>query len=396
MAYASAIGGGRFASFTQIPTNVYVAPELRNKVWQPIEGTRHQLLYTEVSKHFNELPKPSGMHIREGHTFESRAVVLNNPLHPVEISEWGQLNNLGGGGKGSVVNAKTPASRATRKTAINNRGALFDTAIQNLRNQIDAAIKRLTGANRPGKAPEAPPRGSSAANRTAYTAEKKRYSEQEAKWKRAMKDVASNPAYSHLKPIPEDVEKYKKGHANLINLFKTGGYFVAPKLATLELRTSPTIYQMGKGENYIELDGLIYNKAQNRIIILELKKGKGVSGAEDAQQMRKAAALFRKWGLEITGRVPTVELYFAAGAAESFASAKTYSFNLEKNNVQNWPARKIEEAVLAQPNRIVYIRTPIFLLTGMGIADLLRIDPKKMTQVMAAHYFGLRIDRRGY
>lgn len=384
MAYASTIGGGRFASFAQVPTNIYVAPELRKEVWKPIEITRHQLLYQEVSKHFNELPKPSGMHIREGHTFESRALVLNNPLHPVEISEWGQLNNLGGGGKGAVVNAKTPVSRATRNAVVRNRAALFDTAIQTLRNQIDAAIKKLTGVNRPGEAPNAPPRGSSAANRAAYKAEKKRYEEQESKWKRAMKDIASNPAFSHLRPIPEDVEKFKKGHANLIHLFKTGGYFVAPKLATLELRTKPAVYQMGKGENYIELDGLIYNKAQHRIIILELKKGKGVSGAEDAQQMRKAAALFRKWGLEITGRVPTVELYFAAGAAESFASAKTYSFNLEKNNVQNWPARKIEEAILAQPGHIVYIRTPIFLLTGMGIADLLRIDPKKMTQVMAA------------
>lgn len=384
MAYASTIGGGRFTSFTQIPTNIYVAPELRNEVWQPIEVTRHQLLYQEVSKHFNELPKPSGMHIREGHTFESRAVVLNNPLHPVEISEWGQLNNLGGGGKGGVVNAKTPTSRATRNTVIRNRRALFDTAIQTLRNQIDAAIKKITGVNRPGHAPEALPSGATAANKATHAALKKQYTEREKKWKSAMKNVASNPALSHLRPIPEDVEKFKKGHENLIQLFKTGGYFVAPKLATLELRTNPLIYQMGKGENYIELDGLIYNKAQHRVIILEMKKGKGVSGTEDAQQMRKAAALFRKWGLEITGRVPTVELYFAAGAAESFASSKTYHFNSEKNNVQNWPIRKIEEAVAARADHIVYIRTPIFLLTGMGVADLLRIDPKKMTQLMAA------------
>jgi hypothetical protein len=120
------------------------------------------------------------------------------------------------------------------------------------------------------------------------------------------------------------------------------------------------------------------------VIILELKKGKGVSGAEDAQQMRKAAALFRKWGLEITGRVPTVELYFAAGAAERFSTAKNYSFNLEKNNVQDWPLKKIQETVASKADHILYLRTPIFLLTGLGLSNLLRIDPKKMAQLMAA------------
>jgi hypothetical protein len=140
---------------------------------------------------------------------------------------------------------------------------------------------------------------------------------------------------------------------------------------------------MGKGEDYIELDGLIYDKKSNKVIILELKKEKGATGPDDTQQMRKAASLFRKWGLEILGKVPTVELYFAAGAAEYFAPSG-YEFNLEKNaSVQNWSPRHIQTVVSGASDHIVYIRTPIFLLTGVGLGDLLRIDPNKIAQVRA-------------
>jgi hypothetical protein len=354
--------------------NLYVAPEIRKEVWAPIEVPRHEILYGPISKQLNQLPKPSAMHIREGHTYESRAIVLNNPLHPVEISDWGQLNNLGGASGGA--NTK---NKAVKKAAIETRRRTFAAAYAALK----ASIARQIGAANPGPKPTYPGRSTGPAAE-AYKRNKEAWEANEKAWKAAVKKIAANDSKAHLRPLPDKDDKFVKGNEMLPLIFQRGGYFVAPKLATLELRGHPEVYSLGKGENYIELDGLIYNKAQHRVIILELKKGKGVSGAEDAQQMRKAAALFRKWGLEITGRVPTVELYFAAGAAERFSSAKNYHFNLEKNNVQDWPLKKIQETVVRKADHIAYIRTPIFLLTGLGLSNLLRIDPKKMAQLMAA------------
>jgi hypothetical protein len=354
--------------------NLYVAPEIRKEVWAPIEVPRHEILYGPISKQLNQLPKPSAMHIREGHTYESRAIVLNNPLHPVEISDWGQLNNLGGASGGA--NTK---NKVAKKVAIETRRRTFAAAYAALK----ASIARQIGAANPGPKPTYPGRSTGPAAE-AYKRNKEAWEANEKAWKAAVKKIAANDSKAHLRPLPDKDDKFVKGNEMLPLIFQRGGYFVAPKLATLELRGHPEVYSLGKGENYIELDGLIYNKAQHRVIILELKKGKGVSGAEDAQQMRKAAALFRKWGLEITGRVPTVELYFAAGAAERFSSAKNYHFNLEKNNVQDWTPKKIQETVTSRADHIAYIRTPIFLLTGLGLSNLLRIDPKKMAQLMAA------------
>lgn len=374
MAYASTIGGGKFSRFANIPMNLYVAPEIRKEVWTPIEVPRHEILYGPVSKQLNQLPKPSAMHIREGHTYESRAIVLNNPLHPVEISDWGQLNNLGGASGGT--NTK---NKEVKKAANAKRRQTFATAYATLQ----ASIARQIGAENPGDKPKNPGKRTGP-EAEAYKIKKAAWDAKDKAWKAAVKKIESNASKTHLRPLPDDADKFIRGNEMLPLIFKRGGYFVAPKLATLELRGQPEVYSLGKGENYIELDGLIYNKAQHRVIILELKKGKGVSGAEDAQQMRKAAALFRKWGLEITGRVPTVELYFAAGAAERFSSAKNYHFNLEKNNVQDWPLKKIQDTVSGKADHIVYIRTPIFLLTGLGLSNLLRIDPKKMSQLIAA------------
>ncbi len=385
MAYASTIGGGKFTQSKNIPMNIYIPPEIRKTVWAPVEVPRHLFLMPYVSKRMAELPKPSAMHTREGHTYESRAVVLNNPLHPIEISGWGELNNLGGGGLRATMNAKTPNSKAARKTIINARSDAFEEAIEKMKKEIDADVFAKYRIARPppwtlGSYQQQP----NAQARKVWSAAKKVWDEKDKAWKAMVKKVSEAANMGQFVPIPDDVTKWRTGNERLLLIFKRGGYFVAPKLSTLELRSQPEVFKMGKGQNYIELDGLIYNKKQHRIIILELKKGKGATGFQDAQQMRKAAALFRKWGLEITGRIPTVELYFAAGAAERFETAKNYEYNLEKNNVQNWPARRIEEAIKARPDHIVYLRTPVFLLTGLGLSDLLRIDPLKMAQLTAA------------
>ena len=371
MAYASTIGGGQFTSTKNIPRNIYTAPDIIKSLWKPVPVTKYTtFLYEYVDKRFADIAKSSAQHIKEGLIYESRGAILNNPLHPVEISGWGMLNNLSGAGVGTMNAAKTPTSRATRNNKLRSRDQLFETKMTDMKNAVDAAIVSAIG-------PE-PIKPQPGAGRM------KDYHEELKRWKARRDAFVSKGENKHLKPISEDFTKYRKGHQNLLTIFKRGGYFIAPKLATLELRFDNKLYTMGKGEDYIELDGLIYDKKHNKFLILELKKEKGATGMEDAQQLRKAAALFRKWGLEILGRVPTVELYFAAGAAESFADAKMFEFGQETNAVQNWTPRHIQTMVERSSNHILYIRTPVFLLTGVGFADLLRIDPDKIAQIRSA------------
>jgi hypothetical protein len=370
MSYAGSIASGRFERARNIPKNIYVSPELLKDLWEPLQVPREvQTVYTYVSKRFDTVAKASAQHIREGLIYESRGIVLNNPLHPIEISGWGQLNNLSGKGVGILNKSKTPTSRTSRNAKITNRNSAFRTSIDSLRAEILHKVEAAVG-----KKPSA----------SNVAGSKKNYEAAMKAWKAKVKTYTSKPENTHLQLISDNTETYEKGHKNLILFFKRGGYFIAPKLATLELRNRPDIFRMGKGEDYIELDGLIYDKKSNKVIILELKKEKGATGPDDAQQMRKAAALFRKWGLEIIGKVPTVEMYFSAGAAEYFAPSG-YEFNLEKNaSAQNWSPRHIQTVVSSASDHIVYIRTPIFLLTGIGLGDLLRIDPKKISQVRDA------------
>ena len=370
MAYAGSIASGRFGRARNIPKNIFVSPELLRDLWEPLQAPREvQTTYTYVSKRFDTVAKASAQHIREGLIYESRGIVLNNPLHPIEISGWGQLNNLSGKGAGILNKSKTPTSRTARNAKNANRNASFKTSIAALRAEILHKVEAAVGKK---------PSASNAAG------SKKNYEAAIKAWNAKVKAYTSKPENTHLQLIPDKTETYEKGHKNLLLFFKRGGYFIAPKLATLELRKRPEIFRMGKGEDYIELDGLIYDKKSNKVIILELKKEKGASGPDDAQQMRKAAALFRKWGLEILGKVPTVEMYFSAGAAEYFTPTG-YEFNLEKNaSAQNWSPRHIQTVVSSASDHIVYIRTPIFLLTGIGLGDLLRIDPKKISQVRDA------------
>ena len=109
-------------------------------------------------------------------------------------------------------------------------------------------------------------------------------------------------------------------------------------------------------------------------MLFELKKELGESGEEQAQQLRKAAALLRKWYYEILGIIPEIELYFAAGAASSFV-ASGFSYNSEVGkNVQNWTNTHIRSQVVSARDHIKYIRTPVYLLTAQGFADLIRIE----------------------
>jgi hypothetical protein len=321
-----------------IPKEVYITPDILKTIWKPLEVSRAQEIYTYIAKPFADLIKASAIHIKEGLTYESRGAVWNNPLRPVEISDWGELNNYGGG------NAAT-------------RDANFAVAMTAEKKRLEALYRRELGA-RP------------ASNKK----------EQQA-WNKRVRNMPSQNSM----PAPSS----QKGHQYMPVIFKRTGYFVAPKFSTLELRNDIATYKKGKGEEYIELDGLIHfvkksgNTMRHKFVIIELKKEKGATGASDAEQMRKAAALLRKWGYELNGVVPSVELYFASGAAERF-NANGYNFNSEKNRIQDWTPRQIQNAVASSPNHIAYIRTPVFLLTGIGFAEFLRIHPDRFSAIRSA------------
>lgn len=343
MAYSETIAArnraarGLVGPSASVPSELYITPEILKKIWgTPLEVTRIQDIGGYIEKPFSDLVKASAMHIKEGLVYESRAAVWNNPLRPIEISGWGELNNYGGG------------DEKTRDAKL-NAAISQDTARLNIYH---------------GKS-------------------KKRTPAEEKVWKkRVAKYNTNNPHNAYI-----SVTATKRGHEFMPLLFKRTAYFVAPKFSTLELRSDMEAFRRGKGQSYIELDGLIHVKKSNgkhKFLIFELKKEKGASGSEDAEQMRKAAALLRKWGYELTGEVPEVQLYFAAGAAESFASSETYSFNSEKNRVQNWAPRQIQSAVASSSGHIAYIRTPVFLLTGIGFAEILRIHPDRMAAIRSA------------
>jgi hypothetical protein len=312
-------------------SNLFVAPAILKSLWEPMKVRHRGVLNPAWSGRTANIAKSSAAHIKEGLIYESRAVVWNNPLKPVLISGWGYLNNISGAGMKNyegAYSAKVSIINASIKSHINSK---FSSTTES-----DASRKKRIAAYR-----------------------------------------ISNPQYKELSK-----DLLEKGHEMLRVLLKRGGYFIAPKLATVELRQNLEIFLMGKGDNYIELDGLIYDKNKNKFIIIELKKGHGKKGHEEAQQMRKAAALLRKWTYEILGKVPDVELVFAGGFASTF-NKSGFEYNSEKNqNVQNFSPSQIQRKIAATPNHIVYIRTPVHLLLGFGMANFLRIDPTRAGNIM--------------
>jgi hypothetical protein len=330
--YSKTIAGNRKAP---PPRQLYVAPELLQSIWEPLLVSRRQLMDNPWQKRVGDLQKSSAAHVKEGLIYESRAVVWNNPLRPVDISGWGQLNNITG------LGAK-PSDKE------------FITAFDAINTEIDSHLNKEVGA----LGIEKP----TARQKAIHKAKITKYLTNHAEWKHPSLGLT------------------KKGHDYVRILMKRGGYFVAPKLSTLELRNDMDIFKKGKGDNYIELDGLIHDVKANKFIILELKKGLGKKGEEEAQQMRKAAALLRKWSWEILKKVPIVELYFAAGEASAF---EEYNYNSEKNaGVQNWSPSQIQRSIEKAPNHIAYIKTPVNLLLGFGLADFLRLNPDRVRNIV--------------
>lgn len=351
------------ASRNNLPRELFVAEEKLKEIWEkriPVERGGNPI-YPKIDKHFTDIVKPSAMHIKEGHVFEAKAVVWNNPLKPTEISEWGELNNIGGGGYGIFTKNK--------RAAIADRYAKFKAAL-NVETKRCLDKISLAKGNPP---PEKPV--------TKY----KEYWGGVTRWEEAHPEFARPDGEPPKRNSPGPSTT---GQSYMPLLFKNeAAYFVAPKFSTVELRSHPAIFVKGKGQAYVELDGLMHFALPNgghRFLIIELKKEKGASGYSDAEQMRKAATLLRKWGFELTGKVPVVELYFAAGAADSFRTEGKdgYEYNSEKEgSIQDYTLSRINEIVSSRSDHIAYIRTPVMLLTGVGLADLLRMNSHRFDEL---------------
>jgi len=355
--------------------NLFVADKILEEIWEkPLQIGRGILPYGEIKKKFDEIVKPSAMHTKEGHLFEAKAVVWNNPFKPLEVSDWGELNNIGGGG----VNILS-GNKATRVNARTTREARFTTALHAEEERCIQAIARAVHGGRPP-----PPPNATQTVRKAYWG--KRVLDYENTDRGAYNARPDGKPTWDTDANRRTIGPATKGNRYMPLIFKNQrAYFISPKFSTVELRPHPVLFDKGKGKQYIELDGLIHFILPNgthKFIVLELKKQQGATGFKDAQQMRKAAALLRKWGYELTGRTPIVELYFAAQAADQFAeTAEGYEYQSEEGPVQDWTQAKINQVVAAAPDHLAYIKTPIMLLTGMGLADLLRMDHWRMAKI---------------
>jgi len=343
--------------YANVPLNVYIPGAAIKSVWEPMYVPRNQSLYTYIHKVVTDRVKASAIHIKEGLVYESKAAVWNNPLPSFDFSTRGQLNNFGGG---------TTTNKNTRRAGgVNPRNASLENAISGEK----ARLNRIWT--------------------NAYPAISKMRRQRNASGKLVGPQTAwEKKINAHGKANATQAEIEEKetriGHKFLPVFLKNPGYYTAVKFSTLELRKYPAIFGLGKGKTFIEVDAIIHTIDKNgkhRFKLGELKKELGETGEEQAQQLRKAATLLRKWSIEILGTVPDIELYFAAGAAESFTAAG-YSFNSEVGkNVQNWTPAYINSQVRGSSNHIVAIRTPVYLLTAVGFADLIRIHPDRMNKI---------------
>ena len=307
---------------------LFITDTALNKFWEPLKVPAYQDPSLALQKRVAELGKKSGLEVREGDAYEGKGALFPNPFKVVDLdaqSVYGHLNNLTDADMERVKNDNAIGQKALK--------AKFGDKI-------------------------------TATQRAAF--------------------YEKNPEYS-----PINVEFLEKGRATLKKIMKNGGHFNKAHFASVELRYGDArAWRIGKGTNFIDPDYIACEPPRagkrGRWVIVELKKGWGktntASAASEAQQLRKAAALVRKWSFEIWGQVPIVELYFAAGEASDFGPM--YEFTREGgiaiNNKlpSNSNMRNANGKVIPK-----YTAIPIHLLTGKGFADFIRVEPVLLSKI---------------
>ena len=307
---------------------LFITDTALNKFWEPLKVPAYQDPSLALQKRVAELGKKSGLEVREGDAYEGKGALFPNPFKVVDLdaqSVYGHLNNL-----------------------------------------TDADIERVKNDNAIGQ-----------------KALKAKYGDKITATQRAA-FYEKNPEYS-----PINVEFLEKGRATLKKIMKHGGHFNKAHFASVELRYGDArAWRIGKGTNFIDPDYIACEPPRagkrGRWVIVELKKGWGktdtAAAAAEAQQLRKAAALVRKWSFELWGQVPIVELYFAAGEASDFGSMYEFTreggVNLNNKMPTNSNMRNANGKVIPK-----YTAIPIHLLTGKGFADFIRVEPVLLAKI---------------
>jgi len=312
----------------------YVTDTALEKLWEPLKVPAYQDPSIALQKRIADLGKKSGLEVREGDAYEGKGALFPNPFKVVDLDAMGVYGHLN--------------------------------------NVTDADIARIETDNAEAQV---------LLRSKFYSADGKQTADQK---KKMTAFLEANPKYNQI-----NVSFIKKGRETLRKIMKHGGHFNKAHFASVELKFfNPAVWGKGKGFNYIDPDYIACEPPRpgkrGRWIIIELKKGWGktdtAAAAAEAQQLRKAAALVRKWSLEIWGQVPIVELYFAAGEASDFGGLYEFTReggrNLNTKNVTNSNMRNANGKVIPK-----YVATPINLLTGKGFANLIRVEPVTMAQI---------------
>jgi len=323
---------GSVAARPRLDPSAYISDSLKKKLWTPFEVPAYFQPGVFFGYIWGDISKTSAFHVREGDAYEGKAVLFHNPAQVFDLddmSTYGHLNNL------------SAAELASLKTKMN---------------KIKKDLSEIKGDR-------------AAQRRKVYV----------------------NSLSWNEKPV--NVDFIEQGRKTLHKIFKYGGHFNKAHFSSIELRNyERSIFERGKGTEFIDPDYVIVDppKSKNspdpklnrgRIVLVELKKGLGKDEPtpDEAQQLRKAAALARKWGLEIWGHVPIIELYFVGGRA---TMARNVNFRRnETAEINRRKAIEIESSGnMKNGTRVVpkYIATPISVITGRGLADLLYLDPAQV------------------
>ena len=322
----------------------YVTNKAVDDLWKPLVISPHEEPSTAFQRRLQELGKKSGLEIREGHAYEGKAALFDNPFKVIDLEsleKYGQLNNM------------TDAEMQTIQTQRQKVVDLVDgTPV--VKNAGGKVIKKEVPA-----------------------------------WTKSEKDAyfETNPKDGAL--YKANLKALQTGRTLFRKILKHGGHFNKAHIASVEwLIYNEPVWSKGKGTFWLDPDYLAYEppsegKPGGRWVVVELKKGYGKMGEEEAQQLRKVAGLLRKWTLQSMGALPVVELYFAAGAASNFTR---YEFTREKAYLNTTNDATIKKAMTTRNGTYipVYRQVPIHLLTGRGFANFVHLDHKRVVKMTTA------------
>ena len=323
----------------------YITKKALEDLWRPLHVPGNSTPSVKLQARLQDMGKKTAIETREGNAYEGKAVLFDNPFKVVDLDNmalYGQLNNM------------------------------TDEEIRTIEKLREPIVKKFDGS------PER-------FNQNNATGKRRKIAAVPA-WTKAQRDnyFEDNPYEGALYKASPAI--LRKGRETLKKILKNGGHFNKAHVASVEwLVSNRAVWAKGKGTFWLDPDYLAYEKPNTkypngRWVIIELKKGYGKIGDEEAQQLRKVAGLVRSWTLRYNGKLPAVELYFAAGDASNFG--KNYQFTREPGYLNTSNNSKIianmSKGGVIKPK---YYQIPIHLLTGRGMASFIHADPRRVKKI---------------